>query len=106
MHFSRRTPADFQIHHGGISIPAPHKAFPSSKLPETILLRRASLDALLQRLLFSRQSNVKRQAGTVVRLCPSDKIKDRLDSVVMRNTDGVEEIIEDTSLVVGKRCFI
>ncbi|KAF8507660.1 hypothetical protein JB92DRAFT_2958600 [Gautieria morchelliformis] len=95
-----RTPADFQIHHGGISIPAPHKAFPSAKLPETILLRRATLDALLHRLLFRHQSNVKRYLGTVVRLNPSQETKRRLGSVVVRSTDGVEEIIEDPALVV------
>ena len=64
------------------------------------MLRRTGLDTLLLRLLCH-QKNVERYIGTVSRLLPSKEIRNRLDSVVVRRPDGVEETLKDVALVVG-----
>ncbi|KAJ7051157.1 hypothetical protein C8F01DRAFT_1263183 [Mycena amicta] len=94
----RILPADMQLHYSGVELPAPHKAYPTGDLPDTLLLRRPSLQKALYTLLRSRE-NVTVVAGTIRGMHPT-KDKSAIESLTIRKHDGTLDTLNDVALVL------
>ncbi|KAF7306311.1 hypothetical protein MIND_00422200 [Mycena indigotica] len=94
----RILPADLQIHYSGVELPTPHKDYAAGDLPDTLLLRRPSLQKALYSLLRG-SPNVSVLPGTVRSFQPSSD-RSVVESVTVRKSDGSKENLNDVALVV------
>ncbi|KAF7422979.1 hypothetical protein PC9H_011143 [Pleurotus ostreatus] len=104
-------PGTLPLHFGGIPILTPQlystTMFKSTaglektcSLPDTILIRRPKLEALLYRLLIGSSANcIQTIQGTVTGLVPSDNMS-TIQTVNVRTTEGEEKDMKNVSLVI------
>ncbi|KAJ6518128.1 hypothetical protein C8R47DRAFT_1232136 [Mycena vitilis] len=98
---ARTAPADMQIHYAGLEIPYPRDEYAAGKVPDTMVIRRATGQALLHRLLMKHPTaaNIIPLAGTVRGF---NVARDRacIESVLVRQADGKQTSLNDVALVV------
>ncbi|KAG9227181.1 hypothetical protein CCMSSC00406_0004280 [Pleurotus cornucopiae] len=105
------SPGTLPLHFGGIPILTPQSysttMFKSTAglektrgLPDTILIRRPKLEALLYRLLIGSSAKcIQTIQGTVTGLVPSDDMS-TIQTVNVRTTEGEEKDMKNVSLVI------
>lgn len=110
---ARVSPGTLPLHFGGIPILTPQSysttMFKSTAglektrgLPDTILIRRPKLEALLYRLLIGSSAKcIQTIQGTVTGLVPSDDMS-TIQTVNVRTTEGEEKDMKNVSLVIGQ----
>ncbi|KAJ7681973.1 hypothetical protein DFH06DRAFT_1463838 [Mycena polygramma] len=92
--------ADLQLHYSGLLIPSPYEEY-GGKLPETVVMRRASSQRVMERLFFQHPTSAKTTAlrGTVRGIHASEDGAS-IATVTVRQLDGTSVTLNDAALVV------
>ncbi|KAJ6517275.1 hypothetical protein C8R47DRAFT_250943 [Mycena vitilis] len=95
----RFPPADVQLHYSGVPIPAPYNEY--VKLPDTLIMRRPSVQKVLHRLFIQHPTSAKITIlpGTV-RCINASESGASIDSVTVQQLDGQCTTLPDAALVV------
>ncbi|KAF7327955.1 hypothetical protein MKEN_00375700 [Mycena kentingensis (nom. inval.)] len=97
----RILPADLQFHYSGVQILGPHADYPNGDFPDTLLLRRASVQKSLYQLLRETKTRGKIEflSGTV-RSFKASADQSAIESITFRNSDGALETLNDVALFI------
>lgn len=95
-------PADTQVHYSGVPLLTPYQDYPPGCLPDTLVIRRATSQKALQKLLLQHPTaaNITVMAGTV-RGIETSADRTWVESVIIRKSDGTQVPLNDVALVAG-----